>query len=96
MNGGYSSGKLLKSLPANVHYYGLIRSDAALVVFQAKWPRVTDQRVIQVVICQPVQKGFEKRTLFTTDLTATAKDVIAVRSLRRGCRSLKHFCLFGT
>lgn len=29
-DGGYSSGKLLKSLHPNVHYFGLMRSDAAL------------------------------------------------------------------
>ncbi len=44
--------------------------------FQATWPKVFGPRVIQVVLCRPLDKGYDDMCLYTTDLDADASWVV--------------------
>lgn len=64
-----------------VHAYGEERR-FQVCSFVATWPRVFGPRAIQVVLCRPLDKGYDDVTLYTTDLTATPEWVIATYARR--------------
>lgn len=55
-----------------VHAYGEARR-FDVCSYTATWPKVLGERPIQVVLCRPLDKGYEDVALFTTDLNATAE-----------------------
>lgn len=50
--------------------------------FVATWPKVFGPRAIQVVLCRPLDKGYDDVTLYTTDLTAAPEWVVATYARR--------------
>jgi DDE superfamily endonuclease len=50
--------------------------------FQAVWPRVLGSRPIQVVVCRPLEAGYDEVCLFTTQLDADPVSVIATYASR--------------
>lgn len=50
--------------------------------FHATWPRVTKNRLVQIVICRPLRKGYNDLCLFTTDTEAMPKWVIETYAKR--------------
>lgn len=56
--------------------------------FQATWPKVFGQRVIQVVLCRPLDKGYDNLCLYTTDLDADASWVVQTYALRNTIETL--------
>ena len=56
--------------------------------FQATWPKVFGSRVIQVVLCRPLDKGYDDVCLYTTDLDADASWVVQTYALRNTIETL--------
>lgn len=56
--------------------------------YQATWPKVFGHRVIQVVLCRPLDKGYDNVCLYTTDLNAEASWVVKTYALRNTIESL--------
>jgi hypothetical protein len=56
--------------------------------YQATWPRVFGQRAIQVILCRPLDKGYDNVSLYTTDLDAEASWVVETYALRNTIESL--------
>jgi hypothetical protein len=56
--------------------------------FQATWPRVFARRPIQVVVCRPLEKGYDEIYLYTTDLTARPTWVVETYARRNAIESL--------
>lgn len=64
-----------------VHAYGEVRR-FDVCPFVATWPKVLGERSIQVVLCRPLDKGYDDVVLFTTDLNATAEWVVEIYARR--------------
>jgi hypothetical protein len=64
-----------------VHAYGEDRR-FEVCSFTATWPKVLGERSIQVVLCRPLDKGYDNAVLFTTDLNATAEWVVETYARR--------------
>lgn len=64
-----------------VHAYGEDRR-FQVCSFVATWPKVFGGRAIQIVLCRPLDKGYDNVTLYTTDLTATPEWVVATYARR--------------
>jgi hypothetical protein len=64
-----------------VHAYGEDRR-FQVCSFVATWPKVLGERPIRIVLCRPLDKGYDNITLYTTDLTATLEWVIATYARR--------------
>lgn len=64
-----------------VHAYGEDRR-FRVCSFTATWPKVFGSRPIQVVLCRPLDKGYDDVALYTTDLTATPEWVVETYARR--------------
>jgi hypothetical protein len=56
--------------------------------FQATWPKVFGRRPIQVVVCRPLEKGYDDIYLYTTDLSAKPAWVVETYARRNAIESL--------
>jgi hypothetical protein len=65
----------------SVHAYGEDRR-FQVCSFTATWPKVFGGRAIQVVLCRPLDKGYDNVTLYTTDPTATPEWVVETYARR--------------
>jgi hypothetical protein len=64
-----------------VHAYGQDRR-FQVCSFVATWPKVLGSRSILVVLCRPLDKGYDNVTLYTTDLTAAPEWVVETYARR--------------
>lgn len=84
--------------------YGQTR-EFQVCAFQAMWPKVLGERVVQVVACRSLDKGFGNVYLFTTDLEATPAWVVETYAKRTSIEAMfksskqvmdiqrpRHFC----
>ena len=87
-----------------VQAYGQQR-EFQVCAFQTVWPKVLGERVIQVVACRSLDKGFGDVYLFTTDLEATPAWVVETYAKRTSIEAMfksskqvmdiqrpRHFC----